>query len=77
MSFLRAGEENSDQFAKIYNGQNWLIQIDIINFKRDIIATLITQNINQIILCNDIECYSPTLEVTYFDIGQNVSMNRQ
>lgn len=59
-------------FFKTYNGQNWTIKIDLINIKRNITVTLITQNINQMILYNDIQCMSPTFELTYFDIGQTL-----
>lgn len=69
------GTNKNDQlpFNKNYNGQTWYIQLNLINIKRGINITLNTENINQMIMYNDIQCYSPTFELTYFDLGQTLS----
>lgn len=73
MGFFKAGKVDSNPYNKTYNGQNWVIQISLINIKNNVAATLFTQNINQMILYNDIQCMCPTFELTYFDLGQNLT----
>ena len=73
MSLFSFRESNSAPFNKIYNGQTWFIRLNLINIKRGVNIALVTDNINQMILCNDIECLSPTFELTYFDLGQTLN----
>lgn len=54
---------------KRYDGQNWTIQIILMNRKKGINILLCAENINQLIIYNDIECYSPRLELKYLDLG--------
>lgn len=60
----------SSPFYKKYNGQEWFIKASIINLKRDLNVILTTQNINTLTIFNSIECFVPTLELTYQDLDQ-------
>lgn len=72
MGFFNNGKEGTNPFIKKYNGQSWTVQVNLLNIKRNINLTLTSQNINQMILYNDIECFSPTFELTYIDISQTL-----
>lgn len=74
MGLFGTGKEDNNPYNKVYNGQNWVIQVTLFNIKRNISVILTTQNINEIVIYNDIECYSPTLKLIYFDLSY--SMNK-
>lgn len=73
MGFFGTGKEDKNPFYKIYNGQNWTIQVILFNVKLNTSITLITQHINQMILYNDIQCFTPKFELIYFDLGQSLT----
>lgn len=64
---------SSISFYKKYNGQNWIIRISLFNFKQNITTILVTQNISQMSLYNDIECFCPTFELSYLDLSLSLA----
>ena len=56
MGLFSTGKQDKRPYNKTYNGQNWTIQLVLINILRGVNIPLITENINQMILYNDIEC---------------------
>lgn len=64
---------DSSQHIKLYNSQRWEIYATINDLFHNKKIPLILNNINRIIITNDLECYSPTIELSYIDYGFTLS----
>lgn len=58
---------------KMFNSHKWDIKFQLLNIKNDMNISLITQNLNSIIITNDIEIMCPSIQFVYFDLGQSIT----